>query len=142
MCNHVLTSQNGETRFATHLLNTQMTDVLGFEALMCGGGIFFSVPTNMTEGTSLQQQTPCLLISSPLGCEALLPYTLAGLRCGRAPPGAPPTSLFLFNPVENCSHFLLRELRSQTQVDGSSQSGCDRQTASRHSRKLRRLHPR
>lgn len=143
MRNHVLTSRNGETLV---FCNTSVEHMLGFEALMCGDA-FFSTHSNMIRSSSLEQQKiiPCtdLVICSYFspGCQATLPDTFAGLRHWRAPPGTPPTSWLLFNPVENCSHFLRGELGSQRQLDGCSQGGCDRQSVGIHLRQFCPLDP-
>lgn len=75
-----------------------------------------------------------------LGCEAPLLYTFNGLHSRGFPPGGQSASLFLFNPVGNHSHFLLRELGPQTQLGGCSKSCCGRQDVGEHSQSLWCLH--
>lgn len=71
-----------------------------------------------------------------LGFDAPLLYTFTGLHSRGFPPGGQSASLFLFNPVGNHSHFLLRELGPQTQLGSCSKSCSGRQDVGGHSQPL------
>lgn len=63
---------------------------------------------------------------SHIGCEAPIQYTSTGLQCGGFSSGAPGSVLFLFKPIQNHPHFLLRWLGPQTELADCSESCCDR----------------
>lgn len=70
------------------------------------------------------------------GCETPILYTSTGLQCGGFSSGAPGSAMFLFKPIQNKPHFLLRWLWPQTKLADCSESCSDRKDASRHTQWL------